>query len=65
MSPDALCWCGFAHKGQHATAYVCVPFSAIKDRPELKQAFLACGCDPDRGTSEVGIVLERDLRKAV
>jgi hypothetical protein len=35
----------------------------LKDRPELEQAFRACGCDPSRG--EVGIMLERDLRSNV
>jgi len=62
MGPEDLCWCGFAHKHNHnATAYRCVPFSVLKDRPELASAFGACGCDPKRG-GEVGIMLERDLR---
>ena len=61
MNPGILCWCGFSHRGNHnSTAYVCQPFSVLKDRPELEQAFRACGCDPSRG--EVGIMLERDLR---
>jgi len=61
MSPDVLCWCGFSHRGNHnSTAYVCQPFTVLKDRPELEQAFRACGCDPSRG--EVGIMLKRDLR---
>jgi len=38
---------------------MCLPFSIIKDRPELKEAFLMCGCDPSRG--EVGIILERSF----
>jgi hypothetical protein len=60
MGPDSLCWCGFSHRQQHdITAYRCMPFSVLKDRPELERAFRACGCDPGRG--EVGIVLERDL----
>ena len=60
MDPKALCWCGFSHRGNHnSTAYACVPFSILKDRPELAAAFGACGCDPKRG--EVGIMLERDL----
>lgn len=65
MGPEALCWCGFSLRGQHATAYKCMPFSALKERPELAQMFAACGCDPKRGTAEVGIVLERDLRSNV
>jgi hypothetical protein len=60
MMPAALCWCGFSHRAQHATAYVCVPFSILKERPGLLAAFRACGCEP--GRTEVGIMLERDLR---
>lgn len=62
MGPEVICWCGFEMRGQHASAYRCVPFSAIKERPELADMLGACGCDPKRGTSEVGIVLERDFR---
>jgi hypothetical protein len=40
---------------------VCKPFSVLKDRPELLDAFQACGCDPKRG-GEVGVMLERDFR---
>lgn len=62
MGPEALCWCGFSHRGQHhLTAYRCLPFSILDTRPELKTAFAACGCDPNRG--EVGIVLESDYLK--
>lgn len=62
MKPDAMCWCGMSHKHNHnSTAYVCVSFSILKTRPELLQAFLACGCDPLRG-GEVGIMLERAYR---
>lgn len=60
MGPDSLCWCGFSHRSQRATAYVCAPFSILKDRPELLIAFQACGCSPGRG--EVGVMLERDFR---
>ena len=63
MGPEVLCWCGFSHRAQHGTAYVCQPFSVLKERPELLEAFRACGCDPGRG--EVGIMLERDLRSNV
>lgn len=61
MGPESLCWCGFNHRMQNATAYQCVPFSVLEERPELKAAFAACGCDPKRG--EVGIMLERDFLK--
>lgn len=61
MGPEALCWCGFSHRGNSdQNAYVCQPFSILKEHPELLKAFLSCGCNPDRG--EVGIMLERDLR---
>ena len=59
MGAGAICWCGFAHRSQNATAYRCVPFSILAERPDLRNAFAACGCDPGRG--EVGIMLERDL----
>jgi len=36
-----------------------MPFSILEEKPFLKEAFLACGCDPTRG--EVGIMLEADL----
>lgn len=66
LGPEALCWCGFSHRLQStsSTAYKCVPFSLIKDRPEFAQklinAFRSCGCEPGRG--EVGIMLEDDYR---
>lgn len=63
MGPEVLCWCGFHHRLNHnATAYVCVPFSALETRPELLDAFKACGIDPKRG-GEVGIMLEKDFRQ--
>lgn len=61
MGPEVLCWCGYSHRGQRATAYRCMPFSILKERPELLAAFRACGCEP--GRQEVGIVLESDLYK--
>lgn len=67
MGPDALCWCGFNHRGQHITAYRCVPFTALKTDPEraakLLRAFRACGCEP--GRAEVGIMLETEYREAM
>lgn len=61
LGPDALCWCGFSHRNQQPhMAYRCLPFSILEEHPQLREAFLACGCDPSRG--EVGIVLESDLR---
>ena len=54
---------GFSHRGQHhMTAYLCKPFSILKDHPELNRHFRACGFDPERG--EVGIMLERDYIEA-
>lgn len=60
MGPGAICWCGFQHRRQNLHGYRCVPYSILKERPELERAFRACGCDPERG-GDVGIVLERDL----
>jgi len=37
---------------------VCVPFSILKEQPELKDKFYSCGCDPD-GPSEVGVLLRK------
>lgn len=62
MGPDALCWCGYQHRGQHRTAYRCLPFTVLKDKPELLEAFRACGCEP--GRQLIGVVLERDLYKS-
>lgn len=62
MGPEALCWCGFSHRGQRTTAYRCLPFSVIEEFPALVNAFRACGCEPGQG--EVGIVLEADYEKA-
>jgi hypothetical protein len=42
------------------TAYVCQPFSVLKEVPELLEAFRSCGCEPGRG--EVGIMLESSYR---
>ena len=62
MGPEVICWCGFHHRMQHhLTAYRCLPFSILKDKPHLLNAFRACGCDPARG--EVGIILEQDYMK--
>lgn len=63
MGPQSLCWCGFSHRQQHhMTAYRCLPFAVLKERPNLEAAFRACGCDPRRG--EIGVVLERDMQTA-
>lgn len=63
--PSVICWCGLKMRGQTSDpAYQCLPFSILEDKPWVREAFLACGCDPDRG--EVGIVLisqMNDLRK--
>lgn len=67
MDTSSLCWCGFSHRQQRATAYVCVPFSILSEQTEkaqvLTSAFRACGCEPGRG--EVGIMLERDYINAM
>lgn len=59
MGPEVICWCGFHHKRQNISAYVCVPYSILKDKPYLLSAFRSCGCDPEKG-GDVGIMLEKD-----
>ena len=63
MSPSGICWCGFAHRGQHDHGYQCVAFADAADNPRLLAALAACGCQPGRG--EIGIVLVRDFRAAL
>jgi len=60
LTPDIICWCGMTYRNNTKTPYRCLPFSILKEHPELKEAFLSCGCDPAKG--EVGIVLKKDLR---
>jgi hypothetical protein len=52
-------------KGQHISAYQCVPFSIIATNSKMRDAFLACGCDPERKTSEVGIVTRDAYKNAM
>ena len=60
MGPEGLCWCGFSHRNNFSlNAYICQPFSILKERPELLNAFRNCGCEP--GNGEVGILLGKDL----
>lgn len=63
--PSKLCWCGMTFKGQHISAYQCVPFSIIATNSKMRDAFLACGCDPERKTSEVGIVTRDAYKNAM
>lgn len=63
MGPETLCWCGYSHRGQNATAYICQPFTVLKERPQMLEAFRSCGCEP--GRTEVGIMLERDYHNAL
>lgn len=60
MGPNDLCWCGMKHRNQNIEAYMCLPFSVIKEFPDALRLFQACGCDPEHG--EVGIVLAEDYR---
>lgn len=62
MGPDALCWCGMSFKNQNMTEYMCMPFSILKEKPYLLNAFLSCGCDPKRGV--VGIMTKDSYKKA-
>lgn len=61
--PHCLCWCGFSHRGNDFTnAYQCLPFTILEEHPEYRNAFLACGCDPNNKKTQVGIVLTERLR---
>lgn len=62
--PESLCWCGFSHRlNPSFYPYVCRPFSILESKPELRAAFLACGCIPERG--EVGIMLVEAWKKDI
>ena len=62
MTASELCWCGMHHRNNSLNPYICLPFSILHEKPDLKNAFLSSGCDPDRG--EVGVILESQLRQA-
>lgn len=46
MSPDHICWCGFAHKGQGERTYRCVNIAEAVKEPSLKAALLRSGYLP-------------------
>lgn len=66
MGPEVICWCGFHFRGQEAFEghYRCLPFSILKERPELLEAFRSCGCDPESGKSTIGIVTVDAMKRA-
>ena len=64
MGPEIVCWCGFQMRGQNLNAYMCVPFSALKDNPHLRQEFQSCGTDPDSQQTTIGVVTENGYRRA-
>jgi len=62
ISPDVICWCGMSHRGQHQdTPYICIPFKDAENNPALMDELLRSGCDPKRGTSEVGVIPRRTI----
>lgn len=64
MGPDEICWCGLEMRGNHGDhPYNCLPYSILEEHPEYLECFLACGCDPKRGGTQVGIVSRDHLRK--
>ena len=67
MGPEVQCWCGFHFKGQdHMQGqYQCVPFSILKEYPQLREAFMSCGTDPDSKRARIGVVLREQYRKAL
>lgn len=64
MGPEEICWCGFHHRGQEHMQgmYVCLPFSILRERPELDSAFWRTGCDPTSKRAQVGVILASDAR---
>jgi hypothetical protein len=62
--PEELCWCGMHFKGQTENPYICLPFSILKEHPELESIFQSCGCDPKSGM-DVGVGLRDELRKTI
>lgn len=63
MGPRGLCWCGYSHRGQQDGSYMCLPFSILETKPYLRNAFAACGSNPDRG-AQVGILTVDSYRRA-
>lgn len=59
LSPSNICWCGMKQKFQSFPAYTCMPYSILKDNPELFGNFMSCGCDPKKG-GEVGIIIRKE-----
>lgn len=62
MSPEPLCWCGFSFRNQNLKEYICMPFSVLKEKPYLLNAFLSCGCEPN-SKSEIGVTTKDSYRK--
>ena len=64
--PEVICWCGFNFRGQehYQGNYMCLPFSILKEKPELLEAFRSCGCDPE-GKGVVGIVTRDGYQRAI
>lgn len=59
MGPSVLCWCGFNFKRNDidTNPYCCRKLTDAKDDPVLRQCFLACGFDPERPKSEIGVYM--------
>ena len=62
LGPGGLCWCGFTHRHNHETPYMCLPFEGNE---KYRRQFQDCGCDPDNGKAQIGIVLIESLRETV
>ena len=65
MSCEELCWCGFSQKAQNINPYLCLSFDLLESTPKLISAFKNCGCDPERATSKVGIVLQTEYLRII
>lgn len=45
MEPNAICWCGFAQRGQIKGDWFCAHLDEVKAKPWLRDAFGHCGVD--------------------
>lgn len=62
--PMDLCWCGMTFRGQTESAYMCLPFSILKDYPDLENLFKSCGHDPNSGM-DIGVVTVKSYREVM
>jgi hypothetical protein len=68
MGPQCICWCGFSHKGQAGTVYVCVAVERARGDPAVELALMRAGYLSEnprrRPKCEIAVVTEDSLRWA-